>query len=315
MRCEARTLEDIRALGGNDAEDERRFATAARVSEINLALYRAFVQPAIRALTSSPVAEWTQQMHPLRLQYELFSNANPLMGTVATMAEHVRKDRKPVAANNPFVAMQESTSRHIVVAFDSWREMSEALAERTFLTIFGSPMLQATVGIEEAGKRPLRKASKSLMHQDLLQKRIVELKARIPAGGLREALIRALLYAGMARAAVDERGFEAVRRIRKNHGDMPLAAFKALVREQFNILLLDTEAALAAIPAMLPPDAETRLKAFTMIKTALGTRGEITAEDTRRMAEIARLFGVDAEGGTTPTPFRQIRREPQARAS
>jgi hypothetical protein len=66
---------------------------------------------------------------------------------------------------------------------------------------------------------------------------------------------------------------------------------------------------------MLPPDAETRLKAFTLIKTALGARGEITAEDTRRMAEVARLFGVDAEGGTTPTPFRQIRREPQARAS
>ena len=49
MRCEARTLDDIRALGGNDAEDERRFATAARVSEINLALYRTFMQPVVRA--------------------------------------------------------------------------------------------------------------------------------------------------------------------------------------------------------------------------------------------------------------------------
>ena len=50
MRCEARTLDDIRALGGNDAADERRFATAARVSEINLALYRTFVQPVVRAV-------------------------------------------------------------------------------------------------------------------------------------------------------------------------------------------------------------------------------------------------------------------------
>ena len=48
MRCEARTLDDIRALGGNDAADDRRFATAARVSEINLALYRTFLQPFIR---------------------------------------------------------------------------------------------------------------------------------------------------------------------------------------------------------------------------------------------------------------------------
>ncbi len=313
MRCEARTLEDIRALGGNDAEDERRFATAARVSEINLALYRALVQPAVRALTSSLVADWMQQMHPLRLQYEIFSNANPLMATVATMAEHVRGDRRPVAASNPFIAMQENMSRHIVAALDRWREFNEALAERTFLTLYGSPMLQAAVGIDQASKRPLRKASKNLMHQDLLQRRIAEVKSRISTGGLREATIRGLLHAGMGRAAVDERGFEAVRRIRRSYGDVPLSVFKALVREQSNMLLVDPEAALAAIPAMLPPDAETRLKAFELIKTVLGARGEITAEDTRRMAEVARLFGVETEDG--PTPLRPFRWEPQARAS
>ena len=48
MRCEARTLDDIRAMGGNSPEDERRFATAERVSEINLAAYRKFVQPWIQ---------------------------------------------------------------------------------------------------------------------------------------------------------------------------------------------------------------------------------------------------------------------------
>src|ERR1700719_137737 len=30
MRCEQRTLDDIRAMGGNSLEDQRRFATAAR---------------------------------------------------------------------------------------------------------------------------------------------------------------------------------------------------------------------------------------------------------------------------------------------
>lgn len=64
MRCEARTLDDIRALGGNDASDERAFATAARVSETNLPLYRTFVQPSVRALANSPLAAWTQKMHP-----------------------------------------------------------------------------------------------------------------------------------------------------------------------------------------------------------------------------------------------------------
>ena len=82
MRCEARTLDDIRALGGNDPQDERRFATAARLSEINLSLYRTFVQPMVRAIVSEPLAEWMHQMHPLRMQYELFSDQNPLMGSV-----------------------------------------------------------------------------------------------------------------------------------------------------------------------------------------------------------------------------------------
>src|SRR5271166_183180 len=90
MRCEMRTLEDIRALGGNDIADERRFATAARVSETNLALYRTFAQPVVRAPVSSPLAEWMERMHPLRLQYELFSNANPMMAAVGVVADQVR---------------------------------------------------------------------------------------------------------------------------------------------------------------------------------------------------------------------------------
>ena len=91
MRCEPRTLEDIRALGGNDPADERRFATAARVSETNLALYRSFVQPTVRALMSSQNAELLSRLHPLRLQYELFSDENPLMAPIAALANQVRK--------------------------------------------------------------------------------------------------------------------------------------------------------------------------------------------------------------------------------
>ena len=123
-----------------------------------------------------------------------------------------------------------------------------------------------------------------------MQKRIAELKGRIPLGGLREAIIRGLLFVGMARSVVDARGFETVRRIRGTESDVPLATFKAMVREQFYMLLLDTEGALAAIPSMLPPDAQTRAAAFELVKQALGARGEFSAEDRRRMNEVAQLL-------------------------
>jgi uncharacterized protein DUF3141 len=297
MRCEMRTLDDIRALGGNDAADERRFATAARVSETNLALYRTYAQPFVRAFVNSPLAEWMQQLHPLRLQYEFFSNANPMMAPVATLADQVRKDRKDrraAAADNPFVALQENMSRQIVASLEGWRKASEALVERTFLAVYGLPTLQAAAGVDPAGTRPPRKAAKNPLHRELLATRIAELKARIPLGGLRAAVIRGLLYAGLGRAAIDERGFEAVRRIRRAYGDIALSAFKSLVREQFNMLLIDTEAALSAIPAMLPPDVETRREAFGLVRQVLSTVGEFSAEDRKRLETVARLFGVDA---------------------
>ena len=316
MRCEARTLDDIRALGGNDAADERCFATAARVSQTNLALYRAFAQPIVRALVSSPLAEWMHQLHPLRLQYELFSNANPMMAPVAAIAEQARKNRKAVATDNPFVAMQENASRQIVAALDAWRQASETFAERCFFMVFGSPTLQAAAGVDPAGTRPLRKAGKSPLHHELLQKRVAELKSRIPLGGLREAIIRALLYVGTGRAAVDERGFEALRRIRRAHGDMPLSAFKALVREQFAILVLDTEAALAALPSMLPDNGEVRRKAFDLIKQVMSASGPLSDEDNKRMQRVAGAFGLDEAAATVPnlTVISSARQE-QAKAS
>ena len=207
MRCEARTLDDIRALGGNDAEDERRFATAARVSEINLALYRTFLQPFTRAAIPSAAVERLRQLHPLRLQYELFSDANPLMAPVKALADQARAERKPAAADNPFLKLEQTMSRQIVAALDAWQAMCEAWAERTFLSVFGSPLLQAAVGIDPGDTRPHRKAAKTQLHREVLRSRIEELRSGIPIGGLRECMVRGLLYVGMARGSVDERGF------------------------------------------------------------------------------------------------------------
>jgi pimeloyl-ACP methyl ester carboxylesterase len=298
MRCEARTLDDIRALGCNDAADERRFATAARVSEINLALYRAFAQPVVRAMTSAPMAEWMRRLHPLRLQYELFSDANPFMASVKTMADRVREDRRPVSADNSFVALQQTMSEQIVANLDAWRDMTETFAERMFLSVYGSPMLHAAVGIDPADTRPLRKAGKTPLHRELLNSRIAELKSRIATGGLRECLIRGMLYVGMARGGADERGLAAIRRLRAVQDDRPrptLAQFKALLREQYFMLLIDQEAALGAIPDLLPSDSQQRRKAFSALRQVLSARGEITGEAADRLQRIARLFGVELE--------------------
>jgi pimeloyl-ACP methyl ester carboxylesterase len=296
MRCEARTLDDIRAFGENSAEDERRFVTAARVSETNLAMYRAFAQPFVRQMATPQIADAMKRFHPLRMQYEMFSDSHPFMRWTAKAAQKVHENRTGADTDNPLVQMQEDISKQIVNGLDAWRNAMEWMSETAFLSIYGSPWLQAAVGVDPTSTKPGRKADKSALHHELMQIRANDLKKKMSEGGLREATIRALLYVGMARNSVDERGFESIRRIRQNlklAAPLPLVAFKTLVRDQHAMLLIDPVGALAAIPSMLPPEPDKRTQAMELIGQVVESGGPLSAEGEARLREIAGLFTVE----------------------
>jgi pimeloyl-ACP methyl ester carboxylesterase len=302
MRCEARTLNDIRALGGNSPEDERRFATAARVSDINLSLYRAFLQPMVKAMVTPQVADMLRHWHPLRLSYEMFTDSNPLMAPLAKVADQVRRNRKPVAADNPLLGIQETVSKQIISSLDVFRDARDSMGEKLFLAIYGSPALQAAVGIKPDSIRE-RRAPKSVLHKELLAKRIAELKSQIDKGGLLECTIRALIYAGSPRGKVDERGVQTLRQIRlanESHR-LTLAQFKAMAREQFFLMLLEPEAALAAIPRLLPPNSEERQQALAAIQHVLSASGDISGEVAERLKRVTALFETSAAALPPPT--------------
>ena len=156
----------------------------------------------------------------------------------------------------------------------------------------------------------------SATHREMLERRIAELKSKISEGGLREAAIRGLLYVGSARGMVDERSLEALRNVRRNDSGarLTLTEFKMLVREQFFMLLLDQEAALAAIPKLLPDNAKARQAAFAAIREVLSASAAISGEVARRLKRVAELFGVDAgevsDKASNVAPF-----DPKAKAS
>ena len=254
------------------------------------------------------MAEWMRNMHPLRLQYEVFSSQNPWMTTVKSAAEEIEENRKPISKNNPFLTFQEQMSKQIVHVLDSWRDSQEALSEAIFLNVYGSPVLQAAVGIDPKSETTHRREM-SAEHRAMLEKRIVELKSSIPAGGIREAAIRALLYVGSARGMVDERSIEALRKVRRDYSGarLTLPEFKILVREQFFMLLLDQEGALTAIPQLLPDDVDQRRRVFAAMREVLSASDEIIGERERRLQRVAAIFGADGEDSA---PF-----DPKARAS
>ena len=146
LRLEARALTDIRALGSNSEEDDLRFATAARVSEINLGLYQNVLSSLVKAMSPPPVAVAVRAAHPNRARFEFFSDRNPLMQQIKPLADAVRADRKPVSADNPWLALERTVSDSMANWLDAcgaWRDM---LTESLFLNTYGSPFLQAAVG-------------------------------------------------------------------------------------------------------------------------------------------------------------------------
>jgi hypothetical protein len=235
------------------------------------------------------------------------------MPAVESLAEKVSEDRKPVSKDNPFFAFQEQVSKQIVHALDAFRDSQEALSEAAFLAVYGSPALQAAVGIDPQSS-PSRRQEMSAAHRKMLQKRIAELTSKIGEGGLREAAIRGLLYVGSARGMVDERSLEALRSLRRSDtaARLTLAEFKMLVREQFFMLLLDREGALAAIPKLLPDNADDRRMAFNAIREVLSASAEISGEVGRRLKQVAELFGVEAPESSAGAPDAI---DPKARAS
>jgi pimeloyl-ACP methyl ester carboxylesterase len=295
FRLEVRTLDDIRAIGGNDEADERRFATMARVSDINLGLYRTLLAPALRAAVSEPLAGALRDAHPNRLRFEMFSDRNPFMRTVKALAESVRANRKPAAADNPFLALQEEMSSWITTSLQVTNEIRDGMTEALFLNLYGSKILQALVGLKAApGEKP-RQIERDLMREANIAQLRAALEHKFELGGVNEALARALFYIRLSEGSVDERGFAVVRLIRDAlPADKRLssAQLKEMIKEQYLLMLMDGERAINAIPKLIGRGEVDPATALTELRRILSARGALTGDEKKRMARIETLFDV-----------------------
>jgi hypothetical protein len=303
---EARRLDDLRALGGNSPEDERRFETAARVSEINRGLYEATLAPLVRQAATAEGAALLRRLHPDRLRFELFSDDNPLIAPVAALAEQVRAERRPVDPGNPLLALERAAAGWIESGLKAWGQARDAWQEAFFLNLYGSPLLQASVGLGAAQPRAGRRIERDLMREAAAARAAAALETRFEAGGPVAAGIRALIYIRAARRSVDERGFAVLRAVGEG---LPPAlrvgreALKALFAEQTLLLQRDEARALATLPRLLPPPGAEREALLEAIRTILAARGALLEDERRRLARIEALFE-----GRPQTPRRSAGR-------
>ena len=292
VRFERRTLADLRALEPT-REDERPFEAVARMSEITEGLYRTFMSPWIKPWVNESSARALRNLHPNRLQYSLWSDRNPFMAVVKQMAESVRHHRRAVGDDNPFMQLEHRVSEQIERALDGYRDARDRTTERVFKAIYESGWMQAAVGLRGAGRdgAPAR-PQRDEVFEALLAQKVAALRARMDEGGLREAAVRILIYAGSDEPRVDVRGFRMAERVRDQHlaGErLSGPRRRELVREQFFLLLLDEAEALAALPRMLPL-AKDRTAALEMAREILSAKGELSDERRARLARVESIL-------------------------
>ena len=292
FRLEARALDDIRALGANSEDDDRRFAAAARVSEINTGLYRTFAQPVVRAMAGETSAEMLRETHPHRMRFAAFSDRNPFMASVKPLAEAVRADRKPVSPDNPLLTMEKVASTWISTCWETYRLTRDAMTEAMFLGTYGSPALQAMVGLSAETTVPARHGMDP-RHDAIAANWRAHLEKKFEVGGLVEAVIRSIMHVRLPQRTVDERGFsvlQAVRRMQPANRRLSFDELKTLFREQYLLLHLDEERAVRAIPFLLPDDPDQRARGWQVVEEVLGASDDLSAEGRERLARLQQLF-------------------------
>jgi len=131
------------------------------------------------------------------------------------------------------------------------------MGETMFHTVYGSPLLQAMVGLKASDAHVRERPGEDAAYRALVIRRIDESRDAIAKSGPREALLRALIYVRMPDGVADERGFNFMRSVREEAGKgLSLAEFKKSFRDQFLMLVLDERRAVETIPDLLAKDPD-----------------------------------------------------------
>ena len=292
-RFEARSLDDIRALGRNSPEDDRAFAAVARVSELNLSTYRTFLQPLVRALANQPAADLAQALNPLRLSYTIFADSNPWMNGAKKLAVNAAATRKPAGSDNPFLKLQSQVSDQIIATLDAYRVVRDQWAEQMFFGFYGSPCVQALLGLSAGSEvRPFPGVSpeKLAARRALADARA----AKLQTGGFDEALTRAVLYVIAADRMLDQRCALALNIARQQLMHLSLAEFKVVVRDQAFLLQLERERAVEAL-ASLVPEADARMELLKQVHAISDTGAPPSAAERDRLSRLSQLLATPIE--------------------
>jgi hypothetical protein len=106
-------------------------------------------------------------------------------------------------------------------------------------------------------------------------------------------VLRSLIYVRLPAGAADERGFRMLRAIRESRSAnerLSLTRFKEMVREQFQLLLLDEERAIEALPKLVKAGEPETAMALDALRRIVAAAGALDLEGKRRLDRVEGLL-------------------------
>lgn len=289
---ERRGLDDIRKLD-DGKQDERAFEVVRRVSEINQGMYDTFLSPWVRLFSSRASAEFMRATHSARLERNFWSDLNPWLWGLGAMASSVRQTRRQADEQNLFRVQERMFVTQMEMALDQWRDLRDAMYERSFKAIYESPWLAAMVGLAGKEGRPHLSRANAAQREAYRTLKLAEVRAHIGEGSRLDAWLRMLMFQGWDEGVVDERPYRLLKRLLETlpAADRPtLAQLKAAAVRQAFVLMLDADAAIEALPALMP-DPQERRRALDSVREIASAKGRLSPTQQARLEKLEAIVG------------------------
>jgi len=238
------------------------------------------------------------------MRFAIFSDENPAMRSIGEMAGAIRGDRRPAAQDNPFVAGQEVWAKSLSSTITAMGRARDAWTEQAFHLVYGSPLLQALVGLGTPGEPDAQRIARDALREQSQARKREALQERFEQGSAIEAALRSIVWVKRAEGGADERSFAVIKQL---HDAQPpgrprsMSEIKEILREQAMLVRLDEDRAIKAIPKLLPRDQEDRARTLRAVQRVILAKGELTPEGKSRLKKVEHLFAVKAASKTPGT--------------
>ncbi len=293
VQFQHRTMDDLRALNPEGRAEEQLFSTVARFSEMQTALYKAWVRPWLQALPLRAVGDAVVDLHPLRLQRRGFSDKHPAAAPVAALAQQVREHRHALPDDHPARQWERAVSTCLENSLDLYRDLRDQAVVQCARLAYGPLGLGAWLRPEppdEVGALARAEAEIASLRRDVLP--------RIGEGGLAQAVCRVVLAGMVSIGAFERRSFRLARLLSElqtvagPRAGSKVIDWRRLLHEEARIAAVAPVEALNALGEMLPQPAQ-REHALAMAAAVLMIEPTLDNPRSEIIELLIQTLGVD----------------------